>query len=106
MNLDNFFRQPSNIHALGVILGGASAALAHFVTGNPTVDGIFGIIAYVGTHLAINDNSAPEVAAERATKAALAGKTPSLDDLKEIVQSFLKQTPPEQQTPAPKPPAS
>jgi hypothetical protein len=60
MNLDKFIRQPSNIHALGVIAAGAGAALAHVATGNPKIDIAIAALAYVLTHLGINDNSVLE----------------------------------------------
>ena len=60
MNLDNWIRQPTNIHALAVIAAGAGAALAHVATGNQTIDLAVAAVSYLAIHLGINDNSALE----------------------------------------------
>jgi hypothetical protein len=60
MNIDKWVRQPSTLHALGVIAAGLGAALTQVATGNHTADLAVGIAAYVLTHLGIDDNSALE----------------------------------------------
>jgi hypothetical protein len=52
-----WLRQPTTIHALGVIAGTLGAALGQAATGNPTVDAIVGLIAYVLVHLTVNDHT-------------------------------------------------
>lgn len=66
-NLDNWIRQPTTIHALGVIAAGAGAALAQVATGNHVLDVTVAVLAYVLTHLGINDNSSAEASATALT---------------------------------------
>jgi hypothetical protein len=92
MNFDSWIRQPTNIHAFGVIAAGAGAALAQVATGNHTLDIVVGVIAYVLTHLGIDDNSAPEASSKRIAEALTHGREPTKDDVLTVLRSF---TPPE-----------
>lgn len=74
-----FIRQPTTIHALGVIAAGAGAALVHVATGNPKADMAVAAIAYVLVHLGIDDHSAAESSVTSVMADAIAvaqGKTP------------------------------
>ena len=52
-----FLRQPTNLHAFGVIAGGVAGGLAHITTGNPTIDTVVAVLVFVLSQFAINDNT-------------------------------------------------
>lgn len=60
MDFNNWIRQPTTIHGLGVLAAGLGAGMSQLVTGNPTVDGVVAVIAYVLMHLGIDDHSVTE----------------------------------------------
>jgi hypothetical protein len=60
MDFNRWIRQPTTIHAIGVVAAGFGAALAQVTTGNHTVDAAVAILAYVLTHLGIDDHSVME----------------------------------------------
>lgn len=64
MNINNWIRQPTTLHGLGVIAAGAGAALSQVTTGNHTVDAVIGALAYVAVHLGVDDHSAAEASAQ------------------------------------------
>ena len=53
-----WLRQPTTIHALGVVAAAVGGSLSQVATGNPTIDAIVGLVAYVLVHLGINDHTA------------------------------------------------
>ncbi len=56
--LKTWLTQPTTIQGLGLIVGAAAAALAHFAGGNTSVAAICGVVAAALPHLGINDNTA------------------------------------------------
>ena len=75
-DLNRWLRQPTTIHALGVIAAGVGAGLAQVVTGNPKIDAVVAGIAYVLTHLGIDDHSAMEATATKVVSdVAVVGST-------------------------------
>ncbi len=56
--IENWLRQPTTIHAIGVIAGAVGAGLSQVTTANPTWDAVIGVAAYVLVHLGINDHTA------------------------------------------------
>lgn len=57
-DFNRWIRQPTTIHALGVVAGAVGAALADVATGNKTLDIAVSLAAYLLVHLGIDDHSA------------------------------------------------
>ena len=60
MNIMAWLRQPTTIHALGVVAAAVGAGLSQLTTGDATVDSIVAVLAYVLVHAGIPDNTAPK----------------------------------------------
>jgi hypothetical protein len=56
-DFNTWIRQPTTIHGLAVCAAGIGGALAHIATGNPHVDAVIAVAAYVLVHLGIDDHS-------------------------------------------------
>lgn len=77
MNFDRWIRQTSTIHGLGVAAAGVGAGLAHLTTGNPKVDAVVAVVAYVLLHLGIDDHSAAEQSVTALTADLIQGAAPA-----------------------------
>lgn len=64
-------RQPTNIHAFGVIAAGVAGAIAQLAGHDPRIDAVCAVVVYVATHLAINDNSADPSSVEKLVEDAV-----------------------------------
>ena len=106
-DFNRFIRQPTTIHALGCIAAGVGAALAHVATGNPHIDLVVAGLAYIGTHLGIDDNSATEAWATAFTNDLLHGAAPvkMLTDASGVAGAFAAVPSPAPQPVVPEHPA-
>jgi len=110
-DINSWVRQPTTLHAIGVIAGGIGVALGQLSTGNPTWDAVIGVTAYVLVHLGVDDNSvAQQSVTAVATDAinAATGKavdaTKALTDVLTAAQALKPPAPVVQGPPAAPPP--
>ena len=77
MDFNRWIRQPTTIHAIGVIAAGFGAALSQVSTGNHTLDAATAILAYVLVHLGIDDHSVMEASATALASDLMHGAAPA-----------------------------
>lgn len=69
--LENWLRQTSTIHAIGVLAMVVGGALTQVTFGNPTWDAVIGVLAYLLVHLGIDDHSAKQAAMSKMAEDAV-----------------------------------
>lgn len=81
ISFNEWIRQPTTIHGIGVIAAGAAIAAGHIFKANPEVSALAGGVVYALVHLGIDDNSNDVVFVERVIEevanAATAKETPN-----------------------------
>ena len=89
VDFNRWLRQPTTIHALGVVAAGIGFALTNFVTGNPKVDGAVAVVAYVLIHLGIDDHSSLESSAKQVSADVIhVGTTSSQSLIQDVLTLF------------------
>ncbi len=101
-DFNSWIRQPTTLHALGVVAAGVGVALTHLATGNPTWDAVVGVVAYVLVHLGIDDNSAAEQAVTAVASDVVSKADPNklVSDVGAAVSALRPAAPPSPPKPA------